>query len=446
MTESKPVLEEGHSSRNMGKMIHTRCVQLECRKVWQAISQFGKKSANGETPLVLVPKGRAWYKSSFLGGISVPAGVYCLVQTWGRDSHMLVTEDGQKKPASPGLICWSPPQVRIAYIVTKQSCTYDAPVQQCPTGDNVMVGVDVTLVFHIQDPYAFVYKLGAKKFDELLSGAVEEGIRLLVRGKMHLDIYTLRGSQATGMISQLDEKFQLVGVKFQDCKITGVWLPPDLAHTLESTTKIKSRLQTEKKGHDYKVMQRKQKLEIDIETVKRKNEQLLVGTVGEKRMASVEQEQRKLKGEETKNVEILKMEEDILGLMRQAETDLQRAKDNAQKIRMENINRAKHEAQKIRVAADMDHKMKVAESYGELQVNLRKADALRLQSDAERKGQKLLMAKRQHELQLQEKKILQQVAEHGKFNLIGPSGDAIIKSLLEGKIQNSSSGGHCSVM
>jgi len=427
------------------EMVHTRCVQMETSDISQAISLFGKQGDKGVTPLVLVPKKRRWFKSSPIGGISVPAGVHCIVQTWCQDSHCIVV-DGQKKPAPAGLIGWSPAQVRIAYIVTKQSCTYDAPVQQCPTSDNVLVGVDVTLVFHIHDPYKFVYKLGAQKFDELLSGAVEEGIRLLVRGKTHLDIYTLRGTQATGMITQLDAKFQFTGVKFQDCKITGVWLPPDLAATLENTTKVKSRLQTEKKEHEYKVMMKKQRLEIDIEGVRRKNDQQMVTAQGEKRMALVEQEQSKLKALEDRDVERLRVEEETIVKLRRAEAELNRAKAEAAKLRVETMNDAKKEEQRIHMEADMDTKMKITDAMGDLQVALKEADALRLEADAEKKGRSLLAAKRQHELAMEEKKILQDLAMNGKFNLIGESADSVIKSVLQADIPKQGSAGGCKMM
>jgi len=421
---------------------------MECSDISNAISLFGKQGEAGVTPLVLVPKSRRWFRSMPFGGISVPAGVNCIVQTWCQDSHCLIVDD-QKKPAPAGLIAWSPAQVRIAYIVTKQSCTYDAPVQHCPTSDNVLVSVDVTLVFHIDDAYKFVYKLGAKKFDELLSGAVEEGIRLLVRGKNHLDIYTLRGTQATGMIAQLDTKFALTGVKFQDCKITGVWLPPDLAATLENTTKIKSRLQTEKKEHEYKVMTKKQKLEIDIEEIKRKNDQQMVTAEGEKRMALVEAEQAKLKAFEDRNVQRLKVEEEIIVKMRRSEAELNRAKNEAAKLRVEVMNSSRGDAQKIQMEADMDSKMKITEAMGDLQVAVREADALRLQADAEKKGKTLLAAKRQHELLMEEKKILQDVAKSGKFNLIGGSGDSVIRTVLEGSVPGggpNSPHGQCKMM
>lgn len=73
----------------------------------------------------------------------------------------------------------------VAYIVTQQSCTYNAPVKSCPTKDNVMVDCELTIVFSIgpspEDVKAFVYNLGAVKFNDFLSAEIEEAIRQLVR-------------------------------------------------------------------------------------------------------------------------------------------------------------------------------------------------------------------------------------------------------------------------
>jgi regulator of protease activity HflC (stomatin/prohibitin superfamily) len=111
--------------------VHSRCVQLDVRDMTQAVSLFSTKNDMGEIPLVLIPVRRA-RTSMFL---KVPVGVSCLLQKWGKDNEL----------ASPGLKFY-PWYYRIGYVVTNQSCTYNAPVQQCPTSDNVMVQVDCTVV------------------------------------------------------------------------------------------------------------------------------------------------------------------------------------------------------------------------------------------------------------------------------------------------------------
>lgn len=70
-----------------------------------------------------------------------------------------------------------------------------------------MVQVDLTIIFRITDPHAFVYDLGALKFDELLKAATEESIRGLVRATTHDKVYELRGSRASKFLGDLNKKF-----------------------------------------------------------------------------------------------------------------------------------------------------------------------------------------------------------------------------------------------
>ena len=70
---------------------------------------------------------------------------------------------------------------RVACMVTKNIVNYDAPVARCPTKDNAYVDIDIHFTFRLpqveQQVKAFVYRLGAGRFDELLAAEVEENMR-----------------------------------------------------------------------------------------------------------------------------------------------------------------------------------------------------------------------------------------------------------------------------
>jgi len=408
--------------RDKQHMVHSRCVQLEVDDLSNAISIFGTQDANGGMPIVLVPKPR---KPWSIPSIQVPSGVYCLMQKGGKDVGL----------APPGLQ-FAPYTHRIAFVVTKQSCTYDAPVSRCPTSDNVMVSVDVTLIFSIQDPKQFVYKLGAVRLDNLLSGAVEEGIRALVRSTDHTEVYSLRGNRAGNLISQLNDKFKLSGVVFTDCKITAVWLPPELAASLEATTKMKSQAQTVEKEFEYQALQVRQVADLSVQEIQRKNEQLQVQEAGKKRMATVSQDQEKLKAEETSRVAIAKAEEQVQVMRLDAEADLRRAKIEAEKKKMEALNEARKEAQEIKLQADLDYRLGLADSLTELAQQKQKAEAIRLETEVEKSLAKTLALQRSHEISLAKKVVLAELAEKGDYNLVGRDGDAVCKALIEGEMKD----------
>ena len=110
-------------------------------------------------PLVLVPSGRTCCSCYY----HIPSGVNTIVHICGDDGY----PDGM---APPGIQMCKPWYNHVAYMVTQQSCTYNAPVKSCPTKDNVMVDCELTLVFAIgPDPVDvknFVYNLGALKFSK----------------------------------------------------------------------------------------------------------------------------------------------------------------------------------------------------------------------------------------------------------------------------------------
>merc|ERR1712176_1515803 len=124
----------------------------------------------------------------------------------------------------------------------------------------------------------------------------------------------------------------------------------------------------------------------------------------------------------------------------EAQSDLNRAKVQAEKNKMEQINKARMEEQEIKLQADLDAKMMTADSYIELTQSKQKADAIKLEARAEKELAAQIQKTREHELNPERKKILAELAEQGDFNLVGAQGDAALKALLDGEIKDSASG------
>lgn len=87
------------------------------------------------------------------------------------------------------------PWEMVSSLVTEQYIVYDTPVKECPTMDNVMVEVDVSVVFHIKDEEEdvrnFVYKLGPVELENMLHAYQEEAVRAMARQKKYSSIYDL---------------------------------------------------------------------------------------------------------------------------------------------------------------------------------------------------------------------------------------------------------------
>jgi len=401
-------------------VVHSHCVQVHVGDICtQAISIFSKKSKDGSIPLVLVPGPRNLF--SFM--MEVPSGCTCLLQKFGQDI-------GEAKSG----LHLVPSYVRIAYVVSNQACTYDAPVLNCPTADDVRVNIDVVLVFQIKDSGKFVYKLGAKNFDEFLTGTVNEAIRMLVRQQTHKDVYDLRGDRADMMLELLNKKFLETGVEFVDVKITSVWLPQALASSLEGTTMMDKAMEKLKRQSEFEMMQIKQESEMQIEEIKRRSEQVLVSESGRKRRAELEFEQRSVKAEEDARVALIEAEAKAEVMALEAKTQLNRTKTQLETYRVMEIAKAEADAAAEKIKAELEAEQESIKAGWQEEKMKCEAQATKHEASAEKEASRCLVAKRKHDLDLREKAILANLAETGDFNLVGSSGDQLISAMMSGKL------------
>jgi len=409
---------------------HSKCVQWECGSLKDAVSTFSNVSdSGGELPLVLIPKHRSW--ASISGWwLTIPTGCYSLIQRFGKDGGI----------APPGGSV-KPPFYRIAYVVTQQSCTYNAPVKECPTSDNVRVSIDLVVVFMIRDPIAFVYQLGAVKFDQLLSGAVDEGIRILVRSQNHQTVWTLRGNRAEAILTHLNNKFEGTGVVFNNCTIKGVYLPPSLQTSLMNTTQLRKAMEKTKREQEYEIGEIKRKSDMDLEELKRKNEQTVVLEHGKKKRAALGREQQVVKAGEERQVAMIQTQEKTQVQKQETKAKLMRTQIETEKYRVEMISKAEAEAEARRVQADVDFEHTTLNADAERQKLEGEAKAITMDADAEAAASKHLVQKRKFELDLREKDILSKLAQKGNFNLIGAPGDKMIDSVMSGSFANSGAAG-----
>ncbi|KAF4321622.1 hypothetical protein BBO99_00000742 [Phytophthora kernoviae] len=219
---------------------YNRLVQLDIRRPMDAMGHFNAKVTDGRIPLVLVPS----YPVFFTFMQQIPSGVWVLQQKWNAHSGMI----------HPGLKMLWPAWNRVSHVVTKQAVAYSNPVRGCPTSDNVMVNIDISISFQIgptvDDAVKFVYSLGAHRLDELLYSLTEEAIRGLVHSVRYDQVHDLREDFAMDMKKDLNDKLAQFGVFIHNVKVTNVELPPSLSCTLEGTTAFKTRMEEQEKNHE----------------------------------------------------------------------------------------------------------------------------------------------------------------------------------------------------
>lgn len=395
---------------------------------------FNSQGTPGRVPIVLVPNGR-WCCSCYY---TVPSGVSCITQRFGRDCDPVVQDVMQL--TDPGLKC-APAWTQVKYCVTKQACTYEAPVKSCPTIDNVMVDCELTLVFQIgpepQEVRKFVYKLGAPRFNEFLSAAVDEGIRQLIRGEKLENVLELRGSSQAGVrrvMESLNQKFKAFGVRFLRAVIKEVRLGNKLEKLLEQTTNFKTKIRDSEKEHEVEM----KKINYDYEQrraeLDRVYDRKIQDIENDMNVALIDRQKLKVAAESKKEVNIVKAQENRAVAKKQAEANLHVVTLQAQEQNASLLAEVQARCGATKIAAKRDAEVRVEESKAMVEVSKKNADALVVEAKAEGNAAKQLKTVREWELQMAKLEVSEALARKSKIVISGDVGEKLLASFISDDI------------
>ncbi|KAI9922191.1 hypothetical protein PsorP6_001944 [Peronosclerospora sorghi] len=395
-------------------------VQEDIGKPMDAMKHFNATITDGRIPLVLTPNDPT-FLTLFM---QIPSGLWVLKQTWTAYSGMM----------DPGLKLFWPAWNRVSHIVTKQAVTYSNPVRGCPTSDNVMVDIDISISFQIgptaDDAYTFVYSLGAHRLDELLYSLTEEAIRGLVHSVRHDQVHDLREKFAIGMKTDLNTKLKLYGVLIHNVKVTNVELPHALSRTLEATTAFKTRMEEEEKNHENQMRillnQETQKLT----ALEKNNERMIQDLEAESVRAAIIRDERRTIAEAKAQVTIAEHVSWNENKIKAAEGD------KADALARATATTIKRKALPLvalnNLKADFDQFVKVAKVHGDAQIQVAEKEAQKIRAHAEAEGKSAAFLKAKREFEYHEKKIGMKTAllEAVPIVISGKHGDELIQGTL----------------
>mmetsp|Transcript_31943 Transcript_31943/g.42599 ORF Transcript_31943/g.42599 Transcript_31943/m.42599 type:complete len:412 (-) Transcript_31943:203-1438(-) len=399
---------------------HSVLGQRSIRTASMADREFARVSAVNEIPIVLVPQSPTFASLA----LNVPSGPFVLYQRWYKDMGQL----------SPGVIWFWPFWNRISHIVTRATITYNAPARDCPTADNVMVNVDLSLTFRIgPDADAarnFVYRLGAHRFDELLSAETEEAIRGLVYSVTHDKVNDLREEFALGMLSTLNSKVNIYGVQITNVKITDVQLPRELQLRLERTTAFKTKMGEQEKSHENRVRVLEDEATKELETIRKSNARKIQQIVAEQKRYEIERREmeEKAKGE-ARVQEVTAMTRADVALKKakgEEVVEKVRARQNAEAL----LKGTQVKSQTMKIEADRKANVMIKNSEAALKVSESTAAAMIAKAEAEAEGAEALAEKRRYELEWARLKVLEKIAGKGRKFITGDKGEAILNDLV----------------
>jgi len=342
--------------------------------------------------------------------------------------------------ADPGFHC-APAWTQVKYCVTKQACTYDAPVKCCPTVDNVMVDCELTLVFQIgpepQRVRDFVYKLGAVRFNQFLSGTVDEAMRQLVRGEKLENVLELRGSSQAGVrrvMESLNEKFNDFGVRFLRAAIKEVRLGKMLEKLMEETTNFRTKIKDIEKEHEVEMKKVNYDYEQKRAELDRDYDRRLQDIENDMTVALIDRKKLKISAESQKEVNITKAEENRSVERLKAQADLDVATLQGKQTNEALLAKVHAKAESEKIAAKRDCKVRIAESEAMVQVAENNAQALRTEASAEGKAAISLKTVREWELQMAKLEVSELMARKSKIVIAGDNGDRLLGSWMNKEI------------
>jgi len=351
----------------------------------------------------------------------------------------LVTRHGSYVAQWGAGVYIAPPWVAISHLVPEQHVVYDTPVKECPTKDNVMVTIDVTIILRVitddeNSLLNFCYNLGPRGLDDMLKAFEEESIRGMARKRKYNEIYDLMDSEVDAVLEQtvreLNAHFKNYGVEISSMAVTNVHLPREFAKNMEEATVWHDRNEFNTLEQKYKLRRietseaeakDKQRCKEDLEkfiadkdaeVAQINKKRQLVLAVTNKMLAEVREQERY----------------DVLSI--QQENKLEVAQINAErdvtlaKISSEGIA----EGEKIRIESDTYVLEKRAEAKRVVAEN--NARGLEMTAQAEAFAARALLARRTYEAKMRQLQTMRALGNNPQVAIAGDSNDNVMAQLL----------------
>mmetsp|Transcript_22648 Transcript_22648/g.51894 ORF Transcript_22648/g.51894 Transcript_22648/m.51894 type:complete len:316 (+) Transcript_22648:159-1106(+) len=297
-----------------------------------------------------------------------------------------------------------------------------------------MVNVDLSLTFRIgpdiDGARNFVYKLGAHRFDELLSSETEEAIRGLVYSVTHDKVNDLREEFAVGMLATLNSKVQAYGVQIMNVKITDVKLPRELQERLERTTTFKTKMEEQEKSHENKLRIVEDEAITELETILKTNSRKLQEVEAEKQRFVIEQREMEERAKGAGRVQQVGTKTKVEVAIKKAQGDefvnRVKGKQGAEAL----LKKTEIECQKMIIESKQKAHVVIKESEVDLKKSEFDAGAMIASAKVEAEAAKSLEEKRRYELEWARLKVLKKIAGDGRKFISGEKGKQILNDLV----------------
>eukprot|EP00492_Amphilonche_elongata_P002131 TRINITY_DN2402_c0_g1_i2.p1 TRINITY_DN2402_c0_g1~~TRINITY_DN2402_c0_g1_i2.p1 ORF type:complete len:145 (+),score=28.51 TRINITY_DN2402_c0_g1_i2:247-681(+) len=131
-----------------------------------------------------------------------------------------------------------------------------------PHLDNVMVTIDVTIVFHVKNNddtlMKFAFTLGPEGLDRMLEEFQQDSVRAMVRQRKYNEVYDLMNAAhdeaLVGTMKELNNSFADYGVEITAMAVTNVHLPHGISEDMQQTTIYHNQNQYHKLNQEHQLL------------------------------------------------------------------------------------------------------------------------------------------------------------------------------------------------
>merc|ERR1719384_2795953 len=381
-----------------------------------------RQTESKRVPMVLVPSRMPC--SLF---VCVPQGFKAFVASHGK--HLDIWQPG---------FHFAPPWYSITHMVGLQNFVYDTPVKECPTLDNVMVTIDMTLVFHVRPDDAtilkFAFRLGPEGLDGMLQQVQQDSVRAMVRQRKYNEIYDLMNAAhdeaLVGTMRELNQSFVDYGIEITAMAVTNVHLPQGIAEDMSQATVYHNQDEYHKlnQQHQLLVIENEEKEKKERQAMKEKLEQYEAEC--KKRLAAEHAKLGLIKAETKKILAEIREQENADVLKIEADSKLQVSTiDREKEVQLSEI-RARGQAggEQLRVEARAHVLQTLAAA--DASVAKLKGEATTVIASAENSAVEGLASKRKFDQKMRQLNVIQGLSQNTDVSISGTSKDNYVAQLL----------------
>merc|ERR1719445_448610 len=366
--------------------------------------------------------------------LSIPEGFHAVVAVHGK--YIGVWGAGWK---------FAPPWVTIPFLISDAHFVYDTPVKECPTADNVMVTIDVSLVVRVNTEagsdgkhaamLSFVDTLGPKQLSPQLNAFQEEAVRDLARNRRYSEIYDLMDAQHDKQLENtrrmLNNHFGEYGVEVTEIAVTNVHF-----NSQEIANEMAQPAIYAKKDEFNKLEQKYQLKQITIKEKETKEKQLRKEDLEkfeatlQKNYETSQAELNKIQADTSKQLAEIRETEraDILQIKSTSELEVAKVKAKTAVELSKIKSQGSAEADAIQVETRTYIEKLKADAQRQIAEN--NAQCLKLKAGAEETAAVQLTSKREYDAKFKHLRILKALADNPKTCIAGSNGDNVVAQLL----------------